>query len=91
MKIQEEMFALVAEWKSSGQTKKSFLSEKPVSLSKFDYWRAKFDKNRSSSSLTTQNHSSDFRELLMSDAAPEDASKVLELTMPSGLHITVFG
>jgi hypothetical protein len=91
MKLQEEMFALVADWESGSQTGKSFLADKPVSLSKFDYRRAKYNKSKSCSGIATQNHSGDFRELLLSDATREDASKVLKVTTPSGLHITICG
>lgn len=91
MKLQEKMFALVADWESGSQTKKSFLSDKPVSLSKFDYWRVKYNKSKGCSGIATQNPGSDFRELLLGGPGSEDLSKVLELTTPSGLRITVYG
>lgn len=91
MKLQEKMFALVADWESGSETKKSFLSDKAVSLSKFDYWRAKYNKSKSCSGIATQNRGSDFREVLLRDIGSEKPSKLLELTTPLGLRITVFG
>lgn len=91
MELQEEMFAMVAEWKGCGQTKKSFLANKSVSLPKFNYWCTKFSKCGASSGLTARDHGSDFREFVLSESASEVTSKVLELITPSGLRITVFG
>jgi len=91
MELQEKMFALVAEWKSGDLTKKAFLADKPVGQSKFDYWCARYNRDKSSSGLAEQNRGSDFRELFLSEAVPAETSKVLELTTRSGLHITVYG
>ncbi len=91
MTLQEEMFALVAEWKSSGLTKKTFLADKPVGLPKFNYWCEKYTRHKAVSSLPSVGESGHFRELIIEDRLAEEANKVLELTTRSGLRITVFG
>jgi hypothetical protein len=91
MTLQEEMFAMVSEWKSSGLTKKSFLADKPIGLAKFNYWCEKFSRHMTSLELPSLRESSPFRELLIDDGSIDAATKVLELTTRSGLRITVFG
>lgn len=89
MQLQEEMFALVSEWLSSGLTKKTFLADRQIKLPKFNYWCNKYYEHVDDESDFSAE--SNFRELVLSDASSETPSKVFELTTPSGLHITVFG
>lgn len=91
MTLQEEMFALVAAWKSSGLTKKTFLADKPVGLPKFNYWCDKHGQHLASDPLPSVHETGYFRELIIDDSAADAATKVLELTTRSGLRITVFG
>ncbi|MFN2424627.1 MAG: hypothetical protein ABR572_12720 [Cryomorphaceae bacterium] len=90
MELQEEMFALVAEWKSGGLTKKAFLADRPIGLSKFNYWCTKYNGQHQDAKLTDLCSAADFRELLLNGTSAEAPSKVFELTTPSGLQITVF-
>ena len=90
MKLQDEMFALVAEWKSGGLTKKAFLADKAIGLSKFNYWYAKYIDQHQDSKLPTLSSASDFQELLLNDTSAKALAKVFELSTPSGLRITVF-
>jgi hypothetical protein len=91
MTLQEEMFALVSEWKSSGLSKRTFLSDKPIGLPKFNYWCEKYSRHTTSSELPAVHESGHFRELIIDDGATDASIKVLELTTRSGLRITVFG
>ena len=38
MSLKEEMYSMIEQWKSSGQSKKEFVSDKSVSIHKFGYW-----------------------------------------------------
>lgn len=91
MTLQEEMFALVSAWKSSGLTKKTFLADKPIGLPKFNYWCARHGQHMASDALASVSETGHFRELIIDDRAEDAAVKVLELTTRSGLRITVFG
>jgi hypothetical protein len=88
MQLQEEMFALISEWKNSGLTKKTFLVDRQIKRPKFDYWCNKYHDHFDGSEFPAAKH---FQELVLRDTTSETTSKVFELTTPSGLHITVFG
>lgn len=88
MQLQEEMFALVSEWISSGLSKKTFLADRQIKLPKFNYWCNKYNDHIAGSSLSAERH---FQELELSDVASPGAAKVFELTTASGLRIAVFG
>ena len=90
MELQEEMFAMVAAWRSSGLTKKAFLADRPIGLPKFNYWCNKFNGLREDTTLPTLCNATDFHELLLKESSAEAPAKVFELTTPSGLRITVF-
>ncbi len=74
MQLQEEMFALVSEWKNSGVTKKTFLVDRQIKRPKFDYWCNKYRDHFAGSEFPAESH---FRELVLtgaaSGAAPESA------------------
>jgi len=90
MELQEEMFAMVSEWKSGGLSKKAFLADKPIGLSKFNYWCAKYNGQHQEAKLPDLSKAADFRELFLNDTSAEAPAKVFELSTPSGLRITVF-
>jgi hypothetical protein len=81
MSLQEKMFKEIEAWFESGQTKLSFLKDKPYSLAKFDYWLKKIKQSEESSTLEG------FKELSFSQSS---LGKVLEIVTPSGLKIIVF-
>lgn len=88
MQLQREMFALVSEWRASGMSKKAFLADRNIRLSKFNYWCTKYSDEHHGADLPAENH---FRELVLSKSAPETPAKVVELTTPTGLHIVIYG
>lgn len=90
MELQEKMFALIAEWKTGGLTKKVFLADRPIGLSKFNYWCAKYNGRHQKAKLPDLCDAGDFHELLLNDTTAEAPAKVFELTTPAGLRITVF-
>ena len=69
MELREEMFALIAEWKAGGLTKKVFLADRPISLSKFNYWCVKYNGRHQKAKLPDLCNAVDFHELLLSDNA----------------------
>ena len=91
MQLQEEMFALVDEWRSSGLTKKSFLADRGISLSKFNYWCSKHKAESEISALAIGDPESDFQELPLRERGAGISEKIVELTTPGGLHIRIFG
>lgn len=91
MKLQEEMFALVDEWRNSGLTKKNFLADRGISLSKFNYWCSKHKAEGEFSAPAIGDPESNFQELTLRERGADMSEKVVELTTPGGLHIRIFG
>ena len=50
------MFALVAEWESSGLGRKSFCEQHGLKLSTFSYWRSRYNQSNASSPPQTGGH-----------------------------------
>lgn len=91
MKLQEEMFALVAEWKNSGLTKKNFLADRGISLSKFNYWCSKYNADSEFKAVAIGDSRGDFQELTLRESGAGISEKIVELTTSTGLHIRIFG
>lgn len=92
--LKDEMFRLIEEWKNSGLSKLDFLKDKKITKDKFGYWLAKFNKQKGikSTIVEKQNISSVFKEISFPALQQiRNLQKVIELTTPSGLKITVFG
>lgn len=45
MSKESEMFALMAEWESSGLDRTTFCGEHGIKVSKFSYWRTRYKKS----------------------------------------------
>lgn len=97
MKLQEEMFQLIEGWKESKMTKTAFINGMNISLDKFNYWIHKYNgrngkltKNKYPAQKSVTN--GDFREVVIEQSSRNiNLSKIIELTTPSGIQITVFG
>jgi len=95
MKLQEKMFALVSAWEASGQKRADFLSDKDISLPKFNYWICKYrKKDQQQPSLPAQVAPAAFKSFVLSDAEALDeiprSSVSMEITTPSGTRITIY-
>ena len=95
MKLKEKMYALVSAWESSGQKRADFLSDKDISLPKFDYWICKYrKKDQRQPSLRAQVAPAAFESFVLSDAdAPDEiprSSVSMEIITPSGTRITIY-
>lgn len=82
MELRVKMFSEIESWIASGESKSKFLVDKSYSEAKFNYWLSKW-KTRGQLNLEDG-----FQELNFTDFK---CSKVLEIQMPSGVKITVFG
>ena len=82
MELQEKMFSDIEAWMASGISKSRFLEDKNYSEAKFNYWLSKW-KTREQLNLECG-----FQELNFSDFK---SGKVIEIQMPSGVKIIVFG
>ena len=86
MNLQEEMFALISDWKQSKLLKHQFLKGKGISKDKFGYWLNKFNKQK-----YPPKSQNDFKEVKLPEIISATVSdKLFELTTPSGYTITVF-
>jgi hypothetical protein len=95
MKLQEKMFQCVESWKKSGKTKVDFLKDTDISVHKLNYWLDKYSVLEAVVNKTNSNEFSDFQEIGLPSFAEnfEDKrmiKKLLELSTPSGLKITIF-
>ena len=86
MSIQDQMLALITDWKSSGLKKDEFLNGTKVSKHKFNYWLNKFNKEDTVPSVTPAS----FTELKPKAIEEIPLKEVLRITTKSGLEITVF-
>ena len=82
MELQEKMFSEIEAWMASGVSKSRFLEDKNYSEAKFNYLLSKW-KTREQLNLE-----GGFQELNFSDFK---SGKVIEIQMPSGVKIIVFG
>jgi len=75
-KTAEQMYPLVAEWETTGQTREEFCSAHGLTLSSFAYWRQKY--------LEGQNQpDTGFKELLPTPGAQ------IEVCYPNGVKVTL--
>ncbi|MDZ7775725.1 MAG: hypothetical protein U5L09_09100 [Bacteroidales bacterium] len=81
MGLQEKMFTEVEAWRSSGIAKQEFIKDKEYSLSKFNYWVAKYR------AAQVDDQAEGFREV---DFTETKLGKVLEIEAPSGVKIMVY-
>ncbi len=91
--LKDEMFRLIEDWKNSGLSKLDFLKDKKITKDKFGYWLVKYNKQKGTKpgSVEKQNIPSVFKEITLPDSPQVQLiNKVIELTTPSGLKITVF-
>ena len=94
MNLQEEMFRLIEEWKSSGLRQKEFLENSSISRYKFKYWLMKYRQAHGYTNwvVSDEKEGSVFKEIKLPSLGDVSVySKVIELITPSGIHITVFG
>ena len=80
MNTKEEMYAAIELWQKSGLSKKQFLAEQKFSEPKFNYWISKWK-------LSQVSEVGSFEQI---DLNTSKISKVLEISMSSGLKISVF-
>jgi len=78
MSKKSEMFALIAEWESSGLDRSSFCELHDIKVSKFSYWRTCYKKSQSSSSNTAN-----FIKLQPSLGSP------IEIIYPNGVKVVL--
>jgi hypothetical protein len=96
MKLQEQMFGLIAEWYSSKLFKTDFLADKNITQGKFDYWLKKYHSPKSSSTDSTPiTGVENFKEIVLPaiEIAPSEKSEttvILELNTGSGLQIKIY-
>lgn len=77
-KTQQEMFPLMEQWATSGESRESFCKLHTIPLSTFSYWRGKFIKAQSH-----REGSPDFVKL-----QPTTATR-LEVVYPNGVTVRV--
>lgn len=93
MKLQEKMFALVQAWQESGIIRQEFLSDKAISLSKFNYWLYKYRKSQPHpENLPALSTHEDFKSFVLSDDVVKNIGQTvsMEITTPSGVRITIY-
>lgn len=94
MKLQEKMFALVRNWRESRMTKREFLLDKAIGLSKFNYWLYKYRdlQNDTLARMPAQSSADDFKSFLLSPEPTEtDRQSIsMEIVTPSGVRITIY-
>ena len=96
MKLQDQMFGLIAEWCASKLFKKDFLADKKVSQGKFDYWLKKYHSSKiNSTDKHKKTSSTDFSEITFPvddhcGGSKNEIVKILELISPSGLQINIY-
>ena len=76
----EEMYAAIELWQKTGLSKKQFLIDQKFSEPKFNYWISKWK-------LSQVREAGTFEQI---DLNTSQTSKVLEITISSGLKISVF-
>lgn len=98
MALQDEMFRLIENWKESKLPKTTFIIGKDISKDKFNYWVHKYNQQNGKLSevknlVKKPVNNEVFKELVIPEIAhvPIGLQKVIELTTPSGMQITVFG
>jgi hypothetical protein len=98
MGLQDEMFGLIENWKESKLPKSTFINGKNISMDKFNYWIHKYNKENEKlldvkKSVKKSVKSEVFKEVVIPEIAhvPFGLQKIIELTTPSGLQITIFG
>ncbi len=92
--LQDEMFGLVENWKESKLPKSTFIHGKNISIDKFNYWIHKYNKeNEKLLDVKKSVKSEVFKEVVVPEITqvPFGLQKIIELTTPSGLQITIFG
>lgn len=93
MTLQQEMFQLIRDWKSSKLRKDEFLASKKISKVKFGYWLVKYNREKDANSINIEKQNTEpiFKEITFPDLPQtRDLQKVFELNTPSGLKIVVF-
>ena len=80
-----EMYPLVENWQTSGQTKKSFSKANGLALHTFHYWVKKYEKEKSLKSSVPL--TSDFIPLKVASIP----SNQLTLTYPNGVSLQLTG
>lgn len=77
---QDEMFALIDQWKQSNQTKKLFCQQKGIAPSNFYYWQKKYHQE--------QTGSVGFVPVLVKGSS-SGLSQSIEVHYPSGVSVRV--
>lgn len=94
MKLQDEMFQLITDWKKSNLTKIEFLKDTNIRKGKFGYWLTRFNKVHKSYPPRRENTgkliANDFKQLLFPQDSEGSQKKIFELITERGLKISVF-
>ncbi len=94
MDQQSQMYALVQEWKESGLTKGKFISQKPVTYHRFNYWVRKYKKHTSDTDDAALTFFSAGDSKVSSDKKKnqkKEPPKTLCIELPGGIKISIYG
>lgn len=95
MDQQAQMYSLVQEWMESGLTKGKFISQKPVTYHRFNYWVRKYKKHH-----TPDTEDAALTFFSVGDSkVPSDKKKdqkkeppkTLCIELPGGIKISIYG
>ena len=101
MELQQKMFKLVEEWKSSNLSKNEFSNQHNVSYHSLNYWIKKYNKFHAPLNLesSSEENSLSFFNLPQSTSKSKDKVKTknvseltkrLEIELGSGIKITIY-
>lgn len=83
----EKMFALVAQWRESGLTRRVFAQQHGITIKSFDYWCRK----KSTPPAKTSSEQVGFIELAQKPVPREDhAHPKFEIELPGGVRIKIY-
>lgn len=91
MTRQEKMFEIIEEWKMSDLMRADFLKKKHLSRTKFGYWLGKYNKLNGKNVILKKMVEPEFKEMAVIDVEEKKQQKIIELTLTSGIQITIYG
>ncbi|MBW3545575.1 MAG: IS66 family insertion sequence element accessory protein TnpB [Bacteroidetes bacterium] len=80
MRLQEQMYQLVASYEQNGQSQKEFCSQQGIGLAKLNYWIRKYRQQ--------QQPSAGFLKI---ETIPASSQQHLEICYPNGVKLTLSG
>jgi hypothetical protein len=91
MVLQDDMFRLIQDWKSSGTKRAEFLKDKKISKDKFSYWVGKYNRLNGKKPGREQVVKSDFKKIVLPAVSQGgEIDKLIEFTIPSGIQIIIY-